>query len=304
MMFSIVQNRKYFFAVSLLVTIASIILLFVYGLKPGLDFTGGTLLELEFSVARPQIAEIQQALGDQNLGPVIIQPVGEGGMILKTRFISENEHQAILVRMRETFEKNDNRVIESRLETIGPAISSELRSRAIKTGIWVAAAIILYIAYSFRRVSKPIASWKYGVVAVVALFHNVIFTLGIFVLLGKYKGVEIDIPLVVAFLTILGASVNDTIVVFDRIREKLIRRSGNNFAETANIAVNETIGRSLNISLAIVLTLASLIFYGGETIHYFSLALLIGIVVGTYSSIFVASPLLVSWDAWSRKRRR
>lgn len=300
----IVPKRKYFFAVSAILTIVSLLLLFVYGLKPGLDFTGGTLLEVDFTVTRPEVSEIQQAIANQNLGSVVIQPAGDKGIILKTRFITEPEHQSILDQFRTTFEKpgTDNKVVETRLETIGPSISAELRNRAITTGFWVAAAIIAYIAYSFRKVSRPVQSWKYGVVAVIALFHNVVLTAGVFVLLGKYQGVEFDIPLVVAFLTILGASVNDTIVVFDRIREKLIRRSGNNFADTVNIAVNETVGRSINISLAIVLTLTALIFYGGDSIHYFSLALLIGIVVGTYSSIFVASSLLVSWENWSRKK--
>src|SRR3989338_810896 len=340
MNFPIVEKRKYFFGVSLVLTMTSIILLFVYGLKPGLDFTGGTLLEVEFTSTRPEVTAVQEALVPQNLGSIVVQPVGEQGLILKTRFVSEEEHQQILGVLRglttanttspdtatgakpdiqieatagsnvtvniEDATANENarpEVIEKRLETIGPVISAELRSRAIQTGIWVSLAIIAYIAYSFRKVSRPVQSWKYGLVAVVALFHNVMLTLGVFILLGKYHGVEIDIPLVVALLTILGASVNDTIVVFDRIREKLIRHSGRNFAETVNIAINETIGRSINISLAIVLTLTALIFYGGDSIHYFSLALLIGIIVGTYSSIFVASPLLVAWEEQRLKRR-
>lgn len=302
---AIVANKKYFFAVSLILTVVSILLLFIYGLKPGLDFTGGTLMELEFTGGRPEVQQVQEAVADQNLGSVVVQPVGDDGMILKMKFVTEQEHQAVLEKLRGTFENtdNNNRVLESRLETIGPAISAELSNRAAKTGIWVSLAIIAYIAYSFRKVSKPVQSWKYGVVAVIALFHNVILTLGVFVLLGKYRGVEIDVPLVVALLTILGASVNDTIVVFDRIREKLIRHTGTSFADTVNIAINETIGRSVNISLAIVLTLTALIFYGGDSIHYFSLALLIGIVVGTYSSIFLASPLLVVLNDYMKKRR-
>jgi len=302
----IIEKRKYFFAISALLTLASIVLLFVYGLKPGLDFTGGTLMELQFTGTRPAVSDMVATLAPEKLDSLVVQPAGDDGMIIRTEFLTEEEHQNVLVLVREKFESKDengNRVLEARLETIGPSISAELRTRALKTGIIVSLAIILYIAYSFRKVSKPLQSWKYGVVAVLALLHNVLITIGVFVLLGKFKGVEVDIAFVVALLTILGASVNDTIVVFDRIREKLLNRSGSNFAHTVNIAVNETIGRSVNISLAIVLTLAALLLVGGDTIHYFSLALLIGIVVGTYSSIFVASPLLVTWEQWNKMKK-
>ncbi len=301
-MLPIIQKRKIFFSISALLVAVSIAFLLSFGLKPGLDFTGGTLFEFEFTEKRPELTQIQQSLSDVNLGAVVLQQTGDHGYLLKTRFITSEEHQKILTELRNDFEKDNNKVLEQRFETIGPAISSELRNRSVKTGIFVSLAIVAYIAYSFRKVSRPVQSWKYGVVAVVALFHNVIITMGVFSALGQYLGVEVGIPFVVALLTILGATVNDTIVVFDRIREKLIRRTGNSFAETVNIAVNETIGRSLNISLAIVLTLAALLFFGGETIHYFSLALLIGIITGTYSSIFLASPILVSWQEFRRNK--
>lgn len=302
-MFPIIQKRKIPFTISILLVIASFVLVFTLGLKPGLDFTGGTLLEFNFSEARPQISEVQQALAPLNLGSMVLQQTGDKGYLLKTQYIDETQHQNVLTNLRKSFEKGNNKVLENKIETIGPSVSSELKAQAVKMGIAVVIGIVLYIAYSFRKVSRPIASWKFGVAAVVALVHDVIITVGIFVLLGHYFGVEVDIAFVVAMLTILGYSVNDTIVVFDRIREKLIRSSSKVFAETVNIAVNETIARSINTSLTVMLTLLALFFYGGSSIHYFSLALIIGVFFGTYSSIFVASSLLVSWEEWERKNR-
>jgi len=301
-MINIIEKRKIFYAISAFFVLASLVLLFVFGLKPGLDFTGGSLFEFTFTEKRPALLELQQSLSHLNLSGLVIQPIGERGYLLKTGFISLTDQQSILSSLKENFEKENNIVQEQRVETIGPTVSADLRNRSIKTALYVSLSIVAYIAFSFRRVSRPIQSWKYGLVAVVALFHNVIITMGVFALLGKYQGVEVGIPFVVAIMTILGATVNDTIVVFDRIRENLVRRGSENFAQTVNFAVNETIGRSVNISLAIVLTLAALLFFGGDTIHYFSLALLIGIVSGTYSSIFLASPLLVSWQQWKRKQ--
>lgn len=303
-MFPIIEKRKIPFTLSVLLVIASFVLLFTIGLKPGLDFTGGTLYAFSFSENRPEVTEVQQSLGGLSLGSMVLQQTGDKGYLLKTRFVTEAEHQSILSTLRQSFEKQNNKVVEDSIETIGPSVSSELRTAAAKTGIAVVLGIIFYIAYSFRRVSRPIASWKFGVAAVVALVHDVIITMGIFVLLGHYIGVEVDVPFVVAMLTILGYSVNDTIVVFDRIREKLIRSSGKSFAETVNIAVNETIARSINTSLTVMLTLLALFFFGGESIHYFALALIIGVFFGTYSSIFVASSLLVSWEMWEKNRRK
>lgn len=302
-MLPIIQKRRIPFVISALLVIASFVLLFKIGLKPGLDFTGGTLLNFNFSESRPDVSAVQQSLAPLNLGSNVLQQTGDKGYLLKTQFITEEQHQNILKNLRQSFEKGNNKVFEERIETVGPSVSSELRKQAWKTGLAVVLCIILYIAYSFRKVSRPIASWKFGVAGVVALVHDVIITVGVFVLLGHYKGVEVDIPFVVAMLTILGYSVNDTIVVFDRIREKLIRSSSKVFADTVNVAVNETIARSVNTSLTVMLTLLALFFFGGSSIHYFALALIIGVFFGTYSSIFVASSLLVSWEAWERKRR-
>jgi len=295
-------------------------------------------MEINFSQQRPPVDELQQTLSNIGHSNAVIQPIDTNGYIIKTIFIKEDEHQLILSTIRDSFQtgevinddgfqgivaegingqevvlnstskkntsiiKTDGNYIEEiRIETIGPAISTYLRERAWQAALLVIVAIILFIAYAFRKVSRPIKSWKFGVTAIVALVHDIVITMGVFVLLGKYAGVEVGIPFIVALLTILGYSVNDTIVVFDRIREKIIKRGADNFAETVNIGVNETFVRSINTSFTTLLVLFGLFFYGGESIKYFALALIIGISFGTYSSIFLASPLLVVWETYKKK---
>jgi preprotein translocase subunit SecF len=337
----IIENRKIPFTISTILTVVSFVLLLTLGLKPGIDFTGGTLMELTFMQERPSLAEMQQTMDGLDFGSVRVQPTDEDGYLLKMRFISEEEHQTVLSTVRDRFAPakpaeisvgtvesdggtllidaqtgeqtvvapgsdkaraldialgSSPDIVEERIETIGPAISSELRSRSIQAGIGVVGAIILFVAYSFRRVSKPVSSWKFGVTAIIALIHDVAITMGVFTLLGHFYGVEIGIPFVVAMLTILGYSVNDTIVVFDRVREKLLKRGNSRFAETVDIGVNETIPRSVNTSITTLLVLTALFLFGGDSIHFFSLALIVGIILGTYSSIFLASPLLVEWE--------
>lgn len=305
-MLPIIQKRNWAFIFSGTLFFASIILLITVGLKPGLDFTGGSLMEVVFEKERPTVESFREVVS-KNVENPVIQSTGEKGYLLKVRFLNEEEHQKLLSSLSHTYSSSTTsttgQVKEDRFETIGSAVSSDLQSRAVQAGILVVLGIVAYIAYSFRKVSRPVQSWKYGVAAVVALIHDVIITMGFFVLLGKYKGVEVDLPFVVAMLTILGYSVNDTIVVFDRIREKLIRHGASNFVDTVNLAVNETVGRSINTSLTVLLALSALFLFGGASIHYFALALIIGIIFGTYSSIFVASSLLVAWEEWKHKRK-
>ncbi len=301
-MLNIVHYKIYTFVAAGAIAIASLAALIVFGLKPGIDLTGGSLMEVSFSQTRPEIAQVTESLAALNLGNILVQPIDQGNMLVKTRFITEDEHQAMLRTLRTSFETNDNKVYEERLETIGPAVSAHLRQRVLWANILVILCIVIYIAYVFRKVSAPVQSWKYGVVSIVALLFNILVTAGVFALLGKYKGVEVDIQFMVALLTILGYSVNDTIVVFDRIREHLMKGGKNNFVETVNAGINETLTRSINISFSILLVLLALFFYGGDSIHYFALALIIGTIVGSWTSIFLASPLLVAWHEWSRKR--
>lgn len=301
-MLNVIKYKHVTFAISVIVVAASILAIAIFGLKPGIDFTGGSLLEVSFTKDRPALNDVQETMANLDLGATLVQPIDDDSMLIKTRFINEDEHQKILQSLRARFENENRKVYEDRLETVGPAISANLRERAMWAGIMVILCLVAYIAYSFRKVSLPVQSWKYGVASIVALIHNIAVTAGVFAVLGKTNGVEVDIQFMVALLTILGYSVNDTIVVFDRIRENLIKRGSANFAETVNLGVNETITRSLNISFAILLVLLALFFFGGHTIHYFSLALIIGTVVGSYTSIFFAAPLLSAWNDWSRKR--
>ena len=325
-MIPIIKQRKIPFTISAVLFATSVLLLLTLGLKPGIDFTGGSLVEVTFTAERPAIQEVEEALAPLELGEIKVQPAGEENMILRMRFISEEEHQSVLGSLRDTFEvpgasedsleegsvvveteagdvsvisaidNNVPRVIEERVETIGPSISSHLRERAWQIGLAVVITIIVYIAYAFRKVSKPVKSWKFGITAIIALIHDVTIVMGVFSLLGHFYGVEINIPFVVALLTILGYSVNDTIVVFDRIRENLIRLGYSRFEEVVNKGVNETLVRSFNTSVTTLLVLFALFFFGGETIKFFALALIIGAAIGTYSSIFLASPLLVVWE--------
>lgn len=298
----LIANKRIPFIISAALFVVSLGLLLTMGLKPGIDFTGGTLIELSFSDTRPDLAQMQEVVDGLNYGNVLVQPVDADGYLLKMRFISEDEHQTVLSAVRDSFGGDEQRILEERIETVGPSISSELRSRSFTAGIGVMLAIIAYVAYAFRKVSRPVSSWKFGVTAIIALVHDVTITMGIFALLGHYRGVEIGIPFVVAMLTILGYSVNDTIVVFDRIREKLLKRGYNQFSETVEMGVNETIPRSINTSATTLLVLMALFLFGGESIKYFSLALIIGIALGTYSSIFLASPLLVVWQEFGKKK--
>ncbi len=299
-MVQIMKYKTIYFLFSGVLFVASVLLLATVGLKPGIDFSGGSLLEVSFVGPMPTREAVEDAVEETNVGTPQVQQVGETGYIIKLPFLNEDQHQVVFKKLSDTFSQEKN-VVEERFETIGPAISREIVSRAWQVGLLVLLAVILFVAYAFRRVSKPVASWKYGIIAVIALIHDVVITMGAFVLLGTYANVEVGIPFVVALLTILGYSVNDTIVVFDRIRENLIRRPAPTFAETVETGLRETIARSLITSLATLLVLIALYAFGGESVRYFALALIIGMSFGAYSSIFLASPLLVAAESWKRK---
>ncbi|NUQ57339.1 MAG: protein translocase subunit SecF [Candidatus Paceibacter sp.] len=286
----IVKHRKIWYALSGIVMAASIFAIFFFGLKQGIEFTGGSLLEAEYKNTRPETAVLQEAAGELGLGNVIIQPSGEKGIIVRAKELNEEEHQRLLAGF-----SSKGELAEIRFDSIGPTIGKELRQKSITAIIMVIVAIVLYIAFAFRKVSRPVSSFKYGLITVAALAHDVVIPTGVFAYLGKYYGVEIDALFITALLTILGFSVHDTIVVFDRVRENIkISKQGEDFEQTVGSSVSQTIGRSINTSLTVVLVLLALYFFGGESTKYFSLALIIGVVVGTYSSIFIASPLLAT----------
>lgn len=296
-----IKYSKIWLTISGLVTVLAIIFLLVWGLKWGVDFTGGSLMELNFSNSRPENSAIVSVLEKNDASNLQLQRTGERGVIIRTALVTEESHVKLLSALKSEFEKDGNTIIEKRFEMIGPSVSSQLRQRSLWAIILVCLGIVGYVAYAFRAVSRPVASWKYGAMAIAAVIHDVFLVIGVFALLGHFKGVEVDVAFVVAILTVLGYSINDTIVVYDRIREKLLRRTGEVFDELVNDGLNQTLMRSINTTLTTLLPLFTLYFFGGTTIHNFSLALLIGIASGAYSSIFIAAPLLVVVEKWQRR---
>ncbi len=300
-MIGIIAHKNYNLTFSALLIIASLSAVAIWGLKLGIDFTGGTLAEYEFKNATLTTQETHQELQIHGFEAPTVQTSGEARIIIRLKPLDEAEHQRLLGTLREAIEKKGGTLEEKSFESIGPSVGAEFRKKAILAIVIAIVAIIAYIAYSFRKVSKPVASWKYGVCAAIALAHDVTIPLGVFAFLGHFHGWEVDMLFITGLLTVLGFSVHDTIVVFDRIRENLLRMGTKNFDEVANVSVNQTIARSINTSLTALIVLFALFFMGGETTRQFMLVLILGIFFGTYSSIFVASPLLVIWNNLNKK---
>lgn len=295
-MLKILKYYKYLFAFSGVVLVAGLFSLGFYGLHLGIDFKGGTITELEYAAA-PDIAHIRSVVDEQVQG-VQLQTAADKGLLIKTGVLTQEEHQKLLAVLKE----KTGEFTEKQFELIGPVVGRELRSDALWQLALVSLGIILYIAYAFRRIQRPITAWRFGWAAVIALLHDLLIVLGIFSILGHYKGVEIDSMFVTAMLTVLGFSVHDTIVVFDRIRENIKIYAGQPLEFVINHSISQTLVRSLNTSLTVLFVLLALLLFGGESIRYFVLALFIGVITGTYSSIFVASPLLVLWQKWSARK--
>lgn len=296
-MLNIIQKRKIWFIFSGIVIIVGIISLGLWGLKLGIDFTGGTLTELGFKEGRPDISEIDKVLEPLELEQAPIRPTGERGILLRTKPLEREEYREIVSRLEDKF----GQIEEIRYETVGPTIGKELRKKAIYAISGALVCIVLYVAYAFRKVSKEISSWKLGLCTIGALVHDTFIVLGIFSILGHYFNIEITALFIVALLTILGYSVNDTIVIFDRTRENLLSAKEETFEKTVNKSVNQSLTRSINTSSTTFLVLLAIFLFGGQTIRYFVLALMIGVIVGTYSSIFIASPLLVAWQRLTKR---
>jgi len=292
-----VKYRKIYFIFSGLIIIGSLVFLVIFGLKAGIDFTGGSILELEFKTERPSNPEIREWLKEFDLGDFSLQPANEKGLILRMKDISEDVHQQILEKL-----KVNGELEEKRFESIGPVIGRELKE---KTKILIAfslLSIVFYIAIAFRKVQKPVSSWQYGIASLFILSHDILIPLGIFALLGKFYQIQMTIPIICALLTVVGYAVNNVVVVYDRLRENLLKTLQRDiflgFEETANRAINQTLTRQINTSLTTLFPLITIFFLGGETLKYFALTLILGITAGTYSSIFLAVPILVTWLRW------
>jgi len=277
---------------------ASLLSLAVWGLKLGIDFTGGSLLEVEYINIRPENKLVLENLAKIGVNEAVLQPTGEKGLILRLPDINEEKHQEILIAL-----GGPKALTDKQFTSIGPTIGKELRRNSLWAIAAVMLAILAYIAWAFRYVSRPIASWKYGIAALIALIHDITIPTGIFAVLGRFYGVTIDTLFVTALLTILGFSVHDTIVVFDRVRENL-KKIGQreSFDEIVERSLRQTIVRSINTSLTVILAMLALYIFGGLTTKYFALAILLGVFFGTYSSIFIASFILITWNKFSLKR--
>lgn len=296
---NIIGNRKIFLIVSGLLVAVSILAIAVFGFRQGIDFKGGSLLYLEIpgNVAPREIEDFLESEFDKNIAVV---KSSDGEFLIRMEDISEAEHQEFLRRLTTKFRDAQ----ELSFQSIGSTIGKELRSRAFLALVLVLFAISIYIAFAFRKASRPVSSWKYGVVTLVTLFHDIAIPAGLMALLGYTHSAEININFIVALLVVMGFSVHDTIVVFDRIRENLIHaKDKHNLDVIVNTSVNETLARSLNTSLTLIVVLIALFIFGPVTLRYFVLVLLLGVTAGTYSSIFVASPLLTLWYDSTRKFR-
>lgn len=326
LMIPFIRLRIAWYTLSALLVVLTFVGMVVRGIPYGIDFTGGTLLEIEYKTEVPAVDDVRKVFEQLNLGSASFQRT-EQGYFIRLSEVSEDQRKQVMAELRKQIgqtsaepevsvdgnptaglgvsnldlqfskdgeETNSNRVSERRFDSVGPIIGQELKSRSAKALFLVLLAIMAFIAYAFRKVSWPVKSWVYGAAAVLALFHDVIITFGAYIWAASFFGWEVDTVFVAALLTVLGYSVNDTIIVFDRIRENLPRMD-EPFEQVVNASVNQTLARSINTTFTTILVLAAIFVFGGETLRPFMFALIVGIGLGAYSSIFIASPLLVTW---------
>lgn len=292
----IIKYKKIFFALAIILVGGSLGAIIGKGFNWGVDFTGGSVLEMVYE-NRPSLDQIKQSV--YAIHPdAKVQEIGTNGIIIRTAVIDQDQKDVLV----QAVSTSDAVGQEKRFNTIGPSIGKELRSKALTAIIIVSLAIILFIAFAFRTVSKPISSWVYGIIAIAVLIHDVVIPAGFFAL----TGMPVDALFVVGILTILGVSINDTIVVFDRIRENLHTNATKNIQESFEYVVgksiNQTFVRSLMTSVTVLVALGALYIWGPATTKTLAIAMFLGMLFGTYSSIFLASPLLVVWNNWKTKK--
>ena len=298
----VINNRKIFYGISLVLIVISFVSLALWGLKPGIDFTGGTLIEIDYPAGRPDQALVTSAISSIDEA-VSVRPFGANAYIVRMKPIDLKEKAVVMSALSLNTEASttDQAVLKT-FDSIGPVLGAEALRKALVSIVLVILGIVLFITFAFRKVSEPVSSWKYGLTAIIALVHDVIIPTGLFSILGHFYGYEVDTLFVTALLVILGFSVHDTIVVFDRVRENLRLSSSNKpFNEVVGQSISQTIVRSINTSMTTLIALIVLYFVGGSSTEHFSLALIVGIAAGTYSSIFIGSALLVTIEKWGRK---
>jgi preprotein translocase subunit SecF len=295
-MIDLIKYRKWWYLLSLLIIIPGSISLAVWGLRPSIDFTGGT--QIEFSGTKDKIA-VGNIAKTGKIDDFTITQSGNA-LIFRTKIVDSAKQKALI----DGVQAKISGAKETQIDTVGPSISAELTRNAFIMTIAACLVIIGYITIMFRKVPKPANSWEFGAAAIIALLHDALVVLGIFSILGHFYNVEVDPLFITAILTVIGFSVHDTIVIFDRIRENLVRGSYPDFEKTVSVSVYEMLPRTINTSFLVWAILLVLYFFGGSSTEYFVLALLIGVFSGTYSSILNASPLLVTWEEFKAKRKK
>ncbi len=283
----------FFLVFCALVAVVSLGVLVFFGLRPGIDFAGGSIMEVEYQGARPSNDEVIRKLSGLDIGLESLQQAGELNLIIKMKDIPENQHQVVLSLL-------GSDAKELHFESIGPVVGKELRQNTLFMAALSSFIIVLYIAFAFRQHGGTVHSWEYSLAALIVTMHDLLVPLGVFAVLGRFQDLQVGIPVIVGLLTVLGYSINDTIVVFDRVRENLRKRTGTTLEETIGISVRQTFGRSLSTSCTVLLVLIALFVWGGETLKPFALVLITGVVAGTYSSILLAPPLLLLWHRGPR----
>lgn len=291
-MFDIVGKRYWYFALSALIVIPGLVALFLWGLPLSIDFTGGSLMELEFdqpvTISTETIKSIYTQQ-DPDLSDTLVQTSGDRIVLIRSKEIDSPTKLAIQEEIRKVY----GDFVERRFEAVGPSVGLQVANRAAQTVVLAAVGILLYIAWAFRHVPRP---FRFATCAIIAMLHDVAVVVGLAAIMGRFRGWEVDALFLTALLTVIGFSVHDTIVVFDRIRENLVRYRGQPFERVVNHSIIQTLDRSINTQLTVLFTLTALALFGGVTIRQFVIWLLVGIVSGTYSSIFNAAPLLVAWE--------
>lgn len=294
-MIDFISKRKYYYIASGILILVSILTLAIFGLRFSIDFAGGS----EFIVSKNVDTNKTRTILESSTVEVHSISSGDNTWIIRTQEIDQPTRE----KAEQALDKNGITIEE--FQTTGPVIGEETKRKALQAVALATVAILIYIAITFRHVSHPVASWKYGTVAVVTLIHDVVITIGFFAVFGVIWGVEVDPLFITAILTIMGFSVHDTIVTFDRVRENLRNNVKNvPFPQVVNNSIVETITRSVNTSMTVLFVLVALLLFGGDSIRWFTVALIIGIVVGVYSSVFIASQLLVTWYEWDKKRKK
>jgi preprotein translocase subunit SecF len=297
-MIPFIKYKNIFLFLTLAMIIASVGVIAYYGLKPGIEFTGGSVLNIEYKNDRPAENIIREKIAPLGIKDVSAYAQGDKGIIIRSGTIDEAMHGKLLNEL-----ASAGQFEEKSFETIGPVVGKELTSKMTVLIIISLIAMLIYIAVAFRSVPGPVSSWQYGVASFFILCHDVLIPLGMFAVLGAFYGVQITIPIITALLTVVGYAINNVIVVYDRVRENLLRDHRSDFAQITDRAINQTLSRQINTSVATLLPVFAIYFWAGASLKYFALALILGIVTGTYSSVFLAGQLLVVWMGWRKNKK-